>query len=267
MEKINNLGAASLPDVKKVQKFHEKELDYLYYNCTECPSLIEIISINENNNNIRFKCEKDHNKKLLIKEYLKQMEKNKNININEKCNMHNKKNICYCFSCIRHLCKKCLESKNHIKHKKIYIFELKPDNNDLIKMKNKIENYSKEIENIRKAKIKQFENILNKNIKKEKNKLNNINKINNKKQINELKGNKTKFINDINAIKKKYEIEIKTKKIKYLKENENIRNKYKEINNREKIIYNHKIDLLNIKKDISIKNLIYDIQIQNILNI
>ena len=40
------------------------DINDLYYNCSECPSLIEILSINEENNIIEFKClnkDKEHN--------------------------------------------------------------------------------------------------------------------------------------------------------------------------------------------------------------
>ena len=46
---------------------------------------------------IKFKCinkDKNHNKEMKIKEYLNQMKKIKNINRNEKCEIH-KKNIKY----------------------------------------------------------------------------------------------------------------------------------------------------------------------------
>ena len=51
----------------------EKELNNLYYNCSDCPSLIEILSINENDNIIKFKCVKNHSKKMLIKDYLEKI--------------------------------------------------------------------------------------------------------------------------------------------------------------------------------------------------
>ena len=47
---------------------NEVELSEIYYNCTECSSLIEILSINENNNIIEFKClnkEKNHDTKIM----------------------------------------------------------------------------------------------------------------------------------------------------------------------------------------------------------
>jgi len=45
------------------------------YNCLECSSLIEILSINENNNTIEFKCinNNNHNNKIKIKDYLEKM--------------------------------------------------------------------------------------------------------------------------------------------------------------------------------------------------
>ena len=32
------------------------ELDEMFYNCTQCNSLIEIISLNEETNTIKFRC-------------------------------------------------------------------------------------------------------------------------------------------------------------------------------------------------------------------
>ena len=105
----------------------EKELDNIYYNCSECSSLIEIISINEKNNIIKFKCNNknnNHNKEMIIKEYLKKMKKNKII--------HNKEYIKYYFNCNKHLCKLCLKSKEHIKHNKSNIIvEIQPNKEDL----------------------------------------------------------------------------------------------------------------------------------------
>ena len=56
----------------------------IYYNCSECSSLIEIISIDEENNFIEFNClnkEKNHNKNItmLLKEYFEKKKKIKNV--------------------------------------------------------------------------------------------------------------------------------------------------------------------------------------------
>ena len=91
-----------------------------FYNCTECSSLIEILSINEDNNIIEFRClNKDcHNAKktMSIKEYFEKMEKNKKTSTNyDKCREHisckNNKYVSYCFDCNCHLCEECLKTK------------------------------------------------------------------------------------------------------------------------------------------------------------
>ena len=60
------------------------KLNERYYNCTECFSRIEILSIDEKRFTIEFKCiNNNHKKKLLIKEYIDKM---KNFN---NSNLHN----------------------------------------------------------------------------------------------------------------------------------------------------------------------------------
>ena len=45
----------------------EQSKDEIYYNCTECPSSIEILSIDENECIIEFQCiNNNHKKKMLI---------------------------------------------------------------------------------------------------------------------------------------------------------------------------------------------------------
>jgi hypothetical protein len=58
----------------------EAKIKVINYDCTECSLLIEILSINDNN--IKFRCINHHNKEILIKEYLKHIEKNKDKLIN-----------------------------------------------------------------------------------------------------------------------------------------------------------------------------------------
>ena len=105
----------------------------MYYNCSECPSIIEIISINENN--IEYKCNNNHNNNIEIKEYLKNMKKyNNNKTNNNKCDKHNKEYMVYCFDCNIHLCEECLELGEHSYHYKINIIEIKPKKEKLIKI-------------------------------------------------------------------------------------------------------------------------------------
>ena len=161
----------------------EEDLSNIYYNCTECPSLIEIISINENNNVIEFKClnknniHNNDNIIISIKDYLRLMLKYKNENLKDLCEIHKNNNyICYCYKCEKQLCKLCLKTKTHMNHKKKIIFELQPDEIEL---------------NIVKSKLEEFEKIINKfKIEKQK-KIKELNKLNNYKK------NEKKIIGDI----------------------------------------------------------------------
>ena len=98
------------------------------YNCPECSSLIEILSINENN--IEFKCinNDNHNNKLKIYNYLEKMKKYKdNKNLNDICEKHKNKYIIYCLNCKCHLCNECMSSRIHKSHNKSIISEEKPN--------------------------------------------------------------------------------------------------------------------------------------------
>ena len=104
----------------------------LFYNCSECSSIIEIISINEENNTIEFKClnkNKNHsdNNTMTIKDYLTKMKKYNNSEINKDvCEIHNNKYVSFCFDCNCHLCKDCLKARNHLGHMKNNIIEIEP---------------------------------------------------------------------------------------------------------------------------------------------
>ena len=56
------------------------ELNNYLYNCTECSSNIEIISLDENK--IKFKCCNNHNIETEIKEYLQKMKSYNSIILN-----------------------------------------------------------------------------------------------------------------------------------------------------------------------------------------
>ena len=164
------------------------ELNDIYYNCIECPSLIEIKYINKKNGQIKFRCTNKHKESYKImdnKIYLEKMKKYNTITINnDKCNKHkNHKYICYCFDCICHLCEECLKSRNHLNHNKINIVEIQPTKEELNKMKELIDNYNKEIKNIMQEKER--------NKKKLNNLLNNKNYVLNK----EIKEKRKKILN------------------------------------------------------------------------
>ena len=108
------------------------------YNCTECSSLIEILTIDDINNLIEFKClnkKNNHGKKTMtIKEFLEKMKKYNSNTINQKkCELHKKSNefISYCFDCNMHLCKQCLRTRVHINHIKNNLIEIQPMEEEL----------------------------------------------------------------------------------------------------------------------------------------
>ena len=111
------------------------KLNKIGYNCTECSSTIEIVSLNEKE--IEFKCNNKHNKKMNLKEYLKEMKKYNDIKLNDKiCKKHNEEYLSYCFECNKHLCKECLKTGEHSYHYKIILIEIVPNNELIINVKN-----------------------------------------------------------------------------------------------------------------------------------
>ena len=169
-----------------------QEQNEINYNCSECYSEIEILSINENECSIEFQCiNNNHKKKMLIKDYINKMSnfKNKNINLNNDiCITHNLKYECYCLDCKKHLCKDCLKLRNHVNHLKNIILEIQPNKKELNIYENIIENYNNKIENLEREKIN-----INKEINK--NKAYNIDIKEIDKNINNLKD--IKRLNDI----------------------------------------------------------------------
>ena len=254
----------------------EIEINDLYYNCSECPSLIEILSINEDNNIIEFKClnkdkEHNHEKKIIpIKEYLLKMENYRKKNINDKCEEHSCKYVSYCLDCNCHLCEECLKSRSHINHNKNNIIEIKPMKEELLIIEEIIKDYNIKIENLKNEKInkeKELKNTLNKNKEDEKKRIKEKIKIINNEKDEELKLNKEEFISDIEEIKKRYKKEIKERREKYEKKINEINNKYKLKNNKENIVYEFKIEKLDKEYNEKIKNFKYDIKIEDMTNL
>ena len=252
------------------------DINDLYYNCSECPSLIEILSINEENNIIEFKClnkdkENNHEKKIIpIKEYLLKMENYRKKNINDKCKEHSCKYVSYCLDCNCHLCEECLKSRSHINHNKNNIMEIKPMKEELLIIEEIIKDYNIKIENLKNEKInkeKELKNTLNKNKEDEKKRIKEKIKIINNEKDEELKLNKEEFISDIEEIKKRYKKEIKERKEKYEKKINEINNKYKLKNNKENIVYEFKIKKLDKEYNEKIKNFKSDIKIEDMTNL
>ena len=147
----SNDSAPPTPSINKIKIKND-----IYYNCTECSSIIEILSINEENSIIEFQClnkDNPHEKKIMpLKEYLEKMDKYKQKGMhNDICNIHNKNNkyVSYCFDCKCHLCNECLKSRTHINHNKNNIIEIKPIQEELDIIKEVIKYYNIKLENLK----------------------------------------------------------------------------------------------------------------------
>ena len=109
----------------------------IYYGCSECESLIEILTLDEKN--IKFKCNnkiKQHELTLSIKEYMEyinkmKMNERKELN-NDVCHIHSQNYYIYCFDCDAHECEECYKNhQEHYNHNKIYLKEIIPDEDKL----------------------------------------------------------------------------------------------------------------------------------------
>ena len=67
-----------------------------------------------------------------------------NKNLIENCEIHKKQYECYCSNCKYHLCKECLKSKKHKADKKLYFYELQPNDDEIIRIEDKIKYYQDE---------------------------------------------------------------------------------------------------------------------------
>jgi len=137
---------------------------YDSYCCPYCSSLPEILSFNDGNGMIKLKCKKHGEKTIDIKEYLQNMSKyvsTSELNFKNKCTQHkNESFIYYCTKCEESLCHTCFKEfkKKHEDHNKcLYNIEsLRPSNNEILIIKNKISNYLQEKNNLLKQ-IKSLE--------------------------------------------------------------------------------------------------------------
>ena len=229
----------------------EQSTNEIYYNCTECSSSIEILSIDENDCSIEFQCiNNNHKKKMLINDYITKMKKFNNNQINNDiCILHNLKYDCYCLDCNTHLCKDCLQMRDHINHTKNNIIEIKPNKDEIRIFENILKFYKTKIEELEYEKINKTKELDNK-LKEYKNKLKErkeLKKDENKKKMElELKSIKEEYMNYIQDIKNKYENEMKIKKNNYESKILEINNKYKLLNEYNDITYNHNLEKIDI---------------------
>ena len=210
------------------ESLEQFEINEMNYNCSDCPSLIEILAIKEKECSIEFQCIKNsHKKKMSINDYIKEMKNfNDNKINNDMCVIHNKKFECYCLDCNLHLCKECLQLRNHINHIKNILIEIQPNKKELNAIENIIEYLKLKIENLEKEKINKTKE-LNKEFKEYKINLKKSNELkikNNKNKMeHKLKNNKDNYINDIMHITNKYINEIKKRKYQFKKNIKSLR--------------------------------------------
>ena len=147
---------------------YDEKYDPKLYNCPECLSLIEILSIDDNLDKIEYRClnkNNFHREKMEIKEYLQKIQSyDSSEPVITRCNEHNQNSFDYfCLNCNQHLCGVCLESRNHIFHSKINIMKEIALNNKEIKVIEKYIGYNKNtIKDINKLNKTNNTNIVNK---------------------------------------------------------------------------------------------------------
>ena len=250
----------------------EQSKNEIYYNCTECSSSIEILSIDENECIIEFQCiNNNHKKKMLINEYINQMKKFNNNEINSDiCINHNLKYECYCLDCNVHLCKACLQLREHINHTKNNIIEIMPNKEEIRIFENILKYYKTKKEELEFEKINKTKE-LTKKLEEYKNKLKErkqlkIDENKNKKEL-ELKKIKEEYINYIKDIKNKYDKALKLKTYNYTLKINQINNKYKLINEYNNITYNKNLEKIDIIYINQIKKYEYGTKIDNVNNL
>ena len=142
------------PTTTSTPGFENKVLKEIYYNCTECNALIEILSIDEKENTIEFLCSNQHKKLMPIKEFLDKMMDNDNVDINKDiCQIHKNKYMSFCFDCKKHLCKDCLKTRDHIYHNKNNIIEIQPIKTELEIIKKIVKYYDDKLEKLKNKKF------------------------------------------------------------------------------------------------------------------
>ena len=193
----------------------------MYYNCSECPSVIEIINLDDEF--IEFKCNNEHKIKMRIEEYLNKIKENKDQMLlnnkanNSRCDIHKgEEYLSYCFQCNIHLCEKCLMTGEHSYHYKIYLVEIKPKEEIVKEIKNLIKNNKNKVKDLKKNKTdieNKINDILNQNIKKIKDIKNKNKKNNYNNEKEELKSNNNKYKLEIEELKKEYHNKLKNIKM------------------------------------------------------
>ena len=259
------------PTTTSTPGFENKVLKEIYYNCTECNALIEILSIDEKENTIEFLCSNQHKKLMPIKEFLDKMMDNDNVDINKDiCQIHKNQYMSFCFDCKKHLCKDCLKTRDHIYHNKNNIIEIQPIKTELKIIKKIVKYYDDKLEKLKNKKFL-IKKRLNSFLDKCKTNIDNIlqkeiNSSETKKKL-ELENNKIKFSSDIKKIREKYEKEIKNLKELFNKNEIIIDNKYQIKKEKLELYYKYKFLLYQNKCDDILRKVSFDKNIENLTNL
>ena len=259
------------PTTTSTPGFENKVLKEIYYNCTECNALIEILSIDEKENTIEFLCSNQHKKLMPIKEFLDKMMDNDNVDINKDiCQIHKNQYMSFCFDCKKHLCKDCLKTRDHIYHNKNNIIEIQPIKTELEIIKKIVKYYDDKLEKLKNKKFL-IKKRLNSFLDKCKTDIDNIlqkeiNSSETKKKL-ELENNKIKFSSDIKKIREKYEKEIKNLKELFNKNEIIIDNKYQIKKEKLELYYKYKFLLYQNKCDDILRKVSFDKNIENLTNL
>jgi hypothetical protein len=259
------------PTTTSTPGFENKVLKEIYYNCTECNALIEILSIDEKENTIEFLCSNQHKKLMPIKEFLDKMMDNDNVDINKDiCQIHKNQYMSFCFDCKKHLCKDCLKTRDHIYHNKNNIIEIQPIKTELKIIKKIVKYYDDKLEKLKNKKFL-IKKRLNSFLDKCKTDIDNIlqkeiNSSETKKKL-ELENNKIKFSSDIKKIRERYESEIKNLKELFNKNEIIIDNKYQIKKEKLELYYKYKFLLYQNKCDDILRKVSFDKNIENLTNL
>ena len=188
---------------------------YIYNKCSSCNK-----QQNRINNNEVFKycvnCKLVFCNKCLYKHNKENYNDHHIINNNEikvKCLIHpNNYNCGYCLDCHCHICYECLESREHIIHRKNNLKEIKPTEEEIKVLLSIIQKNKDLKKNVEKEKSDILFN-LEKNYNKDKeNIIKNYSKIKKENEFKlkyEIEKNKKDFFNEINKTKQKFENEMK----------------------------------------------------------
>ena len=252
-----NSSEAPLPTPKEGETEEIKNNNFTI--CPDCGSPIEILSINENNSSIDYKCLNEKNKhtdkaKLTISisaylENIKKLEENKIDELKDKCHIENhnlNKYVSYCLDCKCHLCVECLKTREHINHRKSNMIEIQPREEEIKIIKEVINDYKnekKKLENLKNEQTKEIKQTLDKEIQEEKNNYNKKVNISEEEKTKDLKNIENKYLSDLEDIKKEYDEKVILRKNKYLEDKEKLITEYKLKN--EKLLSEKKLKIMN----------------------